>query len=149
MADLRVVLVAWHIDETRDKAAVRVASYEQLDALALLQAQNAAADARQVFDVGLKQLVARKSLEYVHQRLAGVTVVRQPRAVEHLLHFETQQRNVTRAARIGYRREQTEKAQLACDTTFVVVSLDADVVEIGGAMHGRLRIGFRDDQQIG
>ena len=51
-------------------------------------------------------------------------------------------------ARVGGRGEQADDAQFAGQLAFLVEGLDADIVEIGAAVHDRLGVGLGDDQRI-
>ena len=45
--------------------------------------------------------------------------------------------------------EDAQEPPLAGDATLLVEDLDADVVEVGRAVHGRARVGLGDDEQLG
>src|SRR5688500_16199206 len=59
-----------------------------------------------------------------------------------------QQGDLARVAVIHGGGEQTKNALLAGDAALFVEGLDADVIEVGRAMHGRDRIRLRDREQL-
>ena len=50
---------------------------------------------------------------------------------------------------VGGVRVEAEEAPLAHHVSFLVELLDTDVVEVGGSVHGRARVGLREVQQVG
>ena len=49
---------------------------------------------------------------------------------------------------VGHVRVEPDEAMLAADLAARVVALDADIVEVAGAMHGGLRVALGDDQDV-
>ena len=113
LAQLGVVALARHIDEGRDEPPEGIAAHEQRDALALLQAQDAQRDVEQLVLGDLEQLVARKGLEDVHQRLAVMARGLEAGAREGALDLAAQQRDRARALGIGGRGEEADEQPLA------------------------------------
>src|SRR6266478_5667343 len=77
-----VVAVAGDIDEAGHKALERIAANKQRDPLSLLQVEDADDRVEQLVFIGLEQLVARKGVEDVQQRLAVVALRRQAAALD-------------------------------------------------------------------
>ncbi len=147
LAGLRVVAVARHIQQAGKEALVRVAAREQAHAAALVQVDDAAAGAQQLLHARLEQFVARMTLEHVHQRLAVVAHRRHADLVDHALHLVPQQRDLPRAGAVGGGGEQADEAALADDFAASIERLDGDVVEIGGAVHGRHGVRLGHDRK--
>src|SRR5579875_1759491 len=64
------IALARQIDETGNEAAERIAAQEKRDTPAFLQAENAHGDVVEIVLRDLEELVARKGLEDMRQRLA-------------------------------------------------------------------------------
>ncbi len=50
---------------------------------------------------------------------------------------------------VGHGREETDKSSLTVDLAFGIKCLDADVVHVHRAVHGRANISFGDDDGLG
>ena len=148
LPDGGVVAVAGQVDEAGEEAAVDVAAHEQLQLAALAGVHHLGGDRHEVVDRGLEQLVARIGLQHVHQRLAGVAHRVQADDVDHLCGLLAQHRDPAYGLGVGGRGEQAEEAALADDLAVVVELLHADVVEEDRAVHGRLRVGLGQHQEV-
>src|SRR5690606_27390206 len=147
-ADLGGVAVARQVDQAGDVAAVVVAAQEQLDLLALAQPQHAERDRQQLADRDLEQLVAGERLQYLDEVLAVVALRGEPGGLYHGLQLAAQHRDARDRLVVGDVREQAEEAALADDLALGGEELDADVVEVAGAVHGGARVGLGDDEQL-
>ncbi len=76
----------------------------------------------------------------MHQCLAEVASRREPGAIHDLLHLAAQQRHLGHAGAVRGRREQSDETMLADNLPVRTVTLDTDVVDVAGAVHGRARI---------
>ncbi len=147
LARLGVVPVARDVDEAGVEAAERVAPYEQAQLLAFVQIDDAANDRDEIVDARLKQLVARKGFQDVQHGLGVVTLRAEPELVEDLAHLVAQHRNFARALAVRARSPKAQEAVLAIHRAARVEGLEAHVVEIAAAMHGRNGIRLGDDEQ--
>src|SRR4051794_4905103 len=91
-ARLCVVTVAGHENEQRYEPVEAVATLEDLHFRALAKAQNAQRSLEQLLLVHLKQFVARKGIEDMRQRLAVVAIAREAGTLQHMFHFQAQER---------------------------------------------------------
>ena len=112
-ARARVVLVARQVDEARVEAAERLAPHEQLELVAVLEAEHAAADHAQVVERRLEKIVARQRVQDVLQRLAAMAARVEPGLVHQRADLQAQQRDRPRALVVRDRREQAEEPALA------------------------------------
>jgi hypothetical protein len=149
LPDGGVVAVARQEDQHADVAAVGVAAYEDAELAASARLHDAGRHRGELVDRRVEQLVARVGLERVDQGLAGVAVGVQADPVEHVLGLLAQQRDPPHRLGVGRAGEQAEEAALADDLARGVEHLDADVVEIRGAVHGGPGVGLGQDQQGG
>ena len=140
-----VVAVARQVDEHRDVAAVGVASDEEPQLAALARVHGLLGHRGQLVDRGVEELVARIGLEGVHQRLAVVAQRREPDALEHGGGALAQQRDPGQRLGVGRAGVEAEEATLA-DHLAVLELLDADVVEVRRAVHGRAGVGLGEHQ---
>src|SRR5690606_33457578 len=118
------------------------------DSASFLQRENTVADASEIFERPLKEVVARESVEDVLQRFAAMAAWVDARLLDELRHLQTQQRNVARQLVVGGGREEAEEAPLRLRPSLRVEDLDADVVERRGPMDPRDRIRLRDDERL-
>ncbi len=144
---LGVVAVARHVDEAGIKAVERIAAHQNAHRAPLIQVDDSAHDADQVLHIGLEQLVARIGFQHIQHGLAVVAVRVETEVLDDPLDFAAQDRNVARTAIVRTRSPQSQKPMLARHAAAAVEGLDADVVEILGAVHRCDRVGFRDVQQ--
>ena len=148
LAHGRVVAVARQVDEAGEEPAVDVAAHEQLQLAPLAGVHHLRGDRHQVLDRRLEQLVARVGLEHVHQGLARVAHRVQADGVDHLGGLLAQHRDPSYGLGVGGRGEQPQEPALADDLTLLVELLHAHVVQVHGAVHGRPRVGLRQDEQV-
>ncbi len=73
-AHLRVVMLAWSVDENRDKTPELVAPDEDARPWREIDFENFLGDARELVRRYLEKLVARESLKNVQQGSAGMTI---------------------------------------------------------------------------
>ncbi len=149
LAQFGRVVLARGVNEANEKTLEGIAPHEQTEALPLAEMQNAHRRAQQLVLARLEQLVARIARENVEQRLAGVAAGGDARPGDDVGRLPAQERNVRRIRAVRGRRVQAEEAMLAADVAGGVEALDADVVEIARAVHGRAGVGLRDDQEVG
>ena len=90
-AQLAVVALARHINETGDEALQRVAANKYGDALPLLQVEDAGYRVEQLILICLEQFVAWKRVEDMQQRLAVVARGRRSGALDDPSNLEPQQ----------------------------------------------------------
>src|SRR5690606_27943783 len=90
------VLIARQVDEAGVEAAEGIAPAEQPDAPPLLQRENAVADAREVLQRGLEQVVARERVDDVLQHLGAMAARLDVAEADQTLGLETQQGNIAR-----------------------------------------------------
>ena len=94
----------------------------------------------------LEELLAGIGLEELHDLLARV------RARIHIefghdpLGTLAKEGNLTHGLRVHRGRVDAEESPLSDDTSRIVEALDADVVEVGGTVHGRAAIGGREHE---
>ena len=148
LADRGAVAVAREVDEDRDVAAVGVAAHERPQLAALAGAHHVLRDRRQLVGRGVEQLVARVVLQRVHQRLAGVAARVEARVAHDLGDLLAQHRDAGDRLGVGGAGEQAQESALAHDLAVGAERLDADVVEVGGAVHGGARVGLRQHEQL-
>ena len=86
-------------------------------------------------------------LQDLHQRLGVVAVGREPRGVEHPPDLGRQQRRLPRALPVGGAGVQPEESPLPDHLAVGVEPLDADVVEVGVAVHRRARVRLGQHQR--
>ncbi len=148
LAQRGVVAVARHVDEAGHKASERIAAHEKRDALALLQTEDTHGDVIEIVLGGLEQLVARKGLEDMRERLAIMARRLEAAAGKHAGHFAPQQRNRARRTAIGERGEKAEEEAHADDIAARVKKLDADRVHMHRPMYLGTAAGFADEQEL-
>ena len=147
-ADRRRVAVAREVDEAGHEAAVAVAAHEQPGLAALLHVQDREGHLGELLGVDLEQLVARVGLEDLQQVLVGVAVDAEAGPVEHLLRDAAGERHVHDGRDVGARGVEAEEAALADDLAVGVEHLHADVVEVGGAVHGGAGVGLGEHHDV-
>ncbi len=148
-AYLGVVAVARHVDQAGIETLVGIAAREQAHAPALVEIDDAAHAGDQFRGRHLEQFVAREVLDDVHHGLGVVALRRQVEVLDHRIELAPQQRDLGRRRVIRARGPQAEKTMLAVDAAGGIEGLDAHVVEITRAVHGRRRIGLGEHQQVG
>ena len=134
-------------DETRDEAAERVAADEEADAPALAEMEDPERDLEELVLRDLEQLVARIRLEDLDERLVVVAAAREPGPLDDVLRLAPEHRDLPRRRVVGGVRVEPEETALAGDLAARVEALDADVVEVGGPVHGRPRVRLRQVEQ--
>ena len=110
------------------------------------QAQHADDGVVQVVGLDLEQLVARVVLQHGEQVAPGVAAGGEPGTIQHGIDLAPDHRQLAYRVQVRGRGEQAEEALLAVDVAVLVEGLDADVVEVRRAVHGRTRVGLGDDQ---
>ena len=146
-AQVAVVAVARHEHQHRDETVEAVTPRQDAHARPLAELQDGEREMVERVVVDLEQLVARKMLQHIGQRLAGMAVGGKAGARLDAGDLAAQIGNAVRGARIGGRGEQPDDALLADQIARGVEALDADVVEIDPPVHARVDIGLGDDQQ--
>ncbi len=76
--------------------------------------------------------------------LAGI----QPEVVDDALHLVAQDRDLVGAPAVGRRGPQSEEPAFAADIALRVEGLDADIVEVGRAVHRGDRVRLGDDERL-
>ena len=147
LPDAGVVAVAGQVDDDRHVAPVGVAADQHPHRPPLAGCHRGHGHRRELVDRGVEQLVARVGLERVHQRLAGVAARVEATALEHRLGLLADERDPLQRLGVGGAREQAQEAPLAVDLAVGVEGLHADVVEVRRPVHGRPRVGLREDEQ--
>ena len=135
--DARVKALLGHEDQTCHEALERVGAYEQPDLLAFLQFDDAHGRREEIVGLGLQQLVLGTGVEHVEQHLAGVARGRQARAPHDGIDLVAHERDRARPRHVCLRGIQPQDAPLAHDLAGRVEAAYADVVQVGGPMHGR------------
>ena len=147
LADGGVVAVAGQEDQHADVAAVGVAAYEDPQLATPPRLHHARGHRGELVHRRMEQLVTRIGLEGVDEGLAGVAVGVEPDDLEHRLRLLPQQRDLPDGLGVGGAGEQAEEATLADDLARVVEHLDADVIEVRRAVHGRAGVGLGQHEQ--
>ncbi len=142
------VAVTGNVDEARIKTMVRVATRQYAHRPAFVEVDDPTRNADQVIDARLKQLVPRIRLEHIEDGLAVVPVRIEAEVLDDFFHFAAQDWNVTRTSVVSARSPQSEKPVFTADSAAIVESLDADIVQVFAAMHGRDGVGLRNDQKF-
>ena len=104
--------------------------------LPILEVQDTQGRTCEVGDGSLEQLITRKRIDDVHERLATMAAALDMSTLENLLHLVTEQGDMARTFAVSDGREQADEAVFTNSLAFGVVFLYANVVEIGIAMHG-------------
>src|SRR4029077_16049499 len=94
-----------HVDEARGEALERIAANEQRDALPFLEVENTNDRIEQLVFIGLKQFVARESVQDMRQRLAVMARRCKAGAFYDPTNLATQQWDRARAAAVRQRGE--------------------------------------------
>ena len=149
LALLGAVLVARHVQQNGDEAAVGVAPHQHARLLALPEPQDRDRVHEQLVGIDLHQLVARVILEDRGKRLAVVAGRQEARARENLRDLAAQHGNRARVRGVHGVRVEPEHAPLSAHAALGVEALDADVVEVTGAMHRSARVRLGQHQQLG
>ena len=134
--DGRRVAFARHEYQAGEESPERVATQEETHTLAILQIEYAYCYARQVGNGALEELVPRKGVEYVQQRLTPVACRGHVGTLDDLLDLVAQQRDIARTFAISGRRKQADEAAFAARLARFIEFLDADVVEVHMTMDG-------------
>ena len=142
-----VEALARQVDETGEEAAERVAADEEAHAPALAEVEDAHRRLEELVRRDLEQLVARVRLEDVEERLVVVTPAEQTRPLHDALGLAPEHRDLPWARAVGGVRVEPEEAPLTGDLAVLVEALDADVVEVRGAVHGRPRVRLRQVEE--
>ena len=143
-----IVAVARHEDDDGDEAVELVDAVERPDARPLDEAEDRLGMLAQGRHGDLEQLVARIAFEHVDQRLAGMVVGIEAGFLDDGLGLRAQIGDLHHRARVGGRGEQADDPEFAGQLAFLVEGLDADIVEIGAAVHDRLGVRLGHDQRI-
>ena len=144
-----VEAVARHVDQAGDEALEGVPAQEQGDALALLQVQDAHRDVVQLALADLEQLVARKGLQDVQQRLAVMAARIEAGEADRVGDLLAQHRDRHRAAGVGDRGQQADEEPFAGHLALGVEALDRDGVQVDPAVHRRHPVRLGDPEQRG
>ncbi|MGX1120193.1 hypothetical protein RKD37_005556 [Streptomyces ambofaciens] len=141
------VAVAGEVDERRVVAPVLVLAQVEAQTAPLLEVEHGGDDRLQLLHGGLEHLVARVRLQDLQQVPPVVAVGREPGPLQHLLHLAPHDRHPAHGLGVGGGGEQAEEAPLADDVAVRVELLDADVVEVRGAVHGGPAVRLGQHQQ--
>ena len=141
------VPVARKVDEGGHKAAVDVRPQEQPGPAAFLQPLDARGNGGQVGDFDLEELVAGVGFEDAQQVLAGVRIGREAGVPQDCGDLLPDHRDVTHGSGVGGGGEESDEAAFAVDVAGRIEALDADVVEVGGAVDGGAGVGLGDDER--
>ena len=144
---LGVEPLARQVDQAGDEAFECVPADEQPHAPALAQVEDPERGLEELVLRDLEELIARVVLEDVEESLVVVAPQQQAGALDHLLRLPPEDGNVPRARAVGGMGVEPEEAPLAGHLAGVVEALDADVVEVGGTVHGRPRVGLRQAER--
>ncbi|CAB4691363.1 unannotated protein [freshwater metagenome] len=147
LAHAGVVAVAREIDEHRDVAPVAVGTDDRAHRAALAGVHRRLGHRTELVDVGVEELVARVALEGVHQRSSGVRAGVVAARAQHRGSALAQQRDPGQRLGVRRRGEEPEEAALAGHLAVGAEGLDAHVVEVRRAVHGRAGVGLGQDQQ--
>ncbi len=128
---------------------IGVAADQHAYVAALVEIDDAAGDTDEVVDGCLEKFVPGIRLEHVHDGLAVMTLRIEAEVLDDALDFAPQYGNVPRASVVGRGGPQAEETMLAGDSPLGVEGLDADVIEVLGAMNAGGGIGLRKDEQLG
>ncbi len=115
----------------------------------VLERKDAHGIIEQLVFADLEQFVARIGLENIEQRLAAVTEAWEAGTDQNCLDLAPQERDVTRAAVVGGRGVEPEKAVLADDLARRIEAFDADVVHVDRAVYRCAHIGLGQNEQVG
>ncbi len=77
-----------------------------------------------------------------------MAVRREPGALEHVVGLAAHDRDLAHARLVGDARVEAEEAALADDRAVRVEPLDADVVEVRGAVDGRARVRLGEHERV-
>ncbi len=147
-ARLGVEAIPRHVHDAGVEPTEGIPVDEDSDALALLQVQDTHGRCEQLVFGDLEQQIARERLQNVDQRLGGVAAFRIAGAGDDVRDLLAQQRNGARAAVIRRRCVESPEATHADDLARGIEALDADVVQITGAVHGGPHVRLGDDEQM-
>src|SRR5688572_27361114 len=139
-AHLGVVVLARQVDEARVETAIDIAANEDAGPAPVAEPQDAERRFVEGLDVDVEELVARIELQHREQRLVRVAVGAEGRAIDEGGHLAAQERYVARVGMVCRGGVEADEAALADHLARGIESLDADVVEVSGPVHGRARI---------
>ena len=148
LAYFRVVAVARHVHQAGVEAVIGIAPREQAYRAPLVQVDDTAGDPDQILEARLEKLVPRIGFQHVEDGFAVMTVRVDAEVLDDAIDLAPQQRDVARTEVIGGGGPQPEEAVLAGDPAAGIEGLDARVVEILGAMHGRDGVGLGQDEEL-
>ena len=144
-----VVAVARQVHQTRDVAAEPIGPGEQPGLPTLVNLQHPPRDREHLLGVGLEEIVAGIRLNELQQILAAVGVLGETGQLEELVDAAAQQGDLGDRLVVRARSEQADEAVLTDDLAGGVEPLDAHVVQAHGPVHGRARVGLRQNQNAG
>src|SRR5204863_1433010 len=144
---LRVEAVARYEHEAAQEAPEGVASDEKAEPLALAEVEDAHGDLEQLASGRLEELVPRVRLQDFPEGLLVVAVGREVGLVEDGLDLAPEDRDLGWFLAVGRGGVEAEEAALSDGFALVVEALDADVVEVGGAVDcgAGVRLGQREE----
>ncbi len=135
-------------DEALDEAIEPIPTHEQAQPLALAEGEDPDRDVEQIVALNLEHGVPRVGLEDLDERLVVMAVRREPGALEHVVDLAAHDRNLARARFVRNARVQAEESALTDDRAVRVELLDADVIEVRGAVHRGPRVRLRDHERV-
>jgi hypothetical protein len=141
------IAVARHVDEHRHETIEAVDASQHPHARPRLEVQDGFAPFPELLRLDLEQLVARKSLEHVHQRLSGVTGHRIRRSLLDRFHLAAHERDLARRPDVSLGGEEAHHADLAVERAVAAIGLDTDIVHVHTAMHPAHDARLGDDER--
>jgi hypothetical protein len=143
-----VVAVLRHEDEHRHEAVELVGAGQRPHAGALRQVHDVDGEVVERLLVDLEQLVAGIALEHVEERAARIARRIEAGAGDDLRHLVAKIRHLAGGVGVGARGEEADDAQFALELAVAVEQLDADIVEMGAAVHPGLDVRLGDDERL-
>ena len=140
--------VARQSDHDRDVASVEVPADQDPDPAVFLELEEPCHETAELLGRGLEELVLGEGLEERHDRLVVVGSGDQIFRGDQLLELVMQERRFGRGLHVCLAREETDQPGLADDRAVGRDLPHADVVHARPAVHGRVRLGLRIDQQL-
>ncbi len=142
------VAVARQVDQGGEVAAVLVLAQEEPELAPLLQVEDVQRDREQLVGGGLEELVAGVGLQDLDQVAGVVALGGEAGLGDGLGDLAADHRDPGDRLGVGGGGQQAEEAALAGHIALGVELLDADVVQVGRAVHGGAAVGLGQHQQL-